>query len=115
MTRRIDVETPEHDVAADLFEWSEDGTTLATAINPRGAIQLFDADLHPGRLIDLGEGGDVFDLSFSPDGTKLAAVRNGGATDGPGHDDLAAGARARDRCTPPPRTTWSGCPTATRS
>ncbi len=78
VTRRIDVGELAGG-AADLVEWSEDGKTLATAINPQGTIQLFDADLHPGRLIDLGEGGDVWDLSFSPDGTKLAAVRNGGA------------------------------------
>jgi WD40 repeat protein len=76
-TRRIDVETPAHDYA-DLFEWSEDGATLLVAMNPQGTIQLFDADLRPQRTLDLGEGGDVWDMSFSPDGAKLAVVRNGG-------------------------------------
>ncbi|MGH3347019.1 MAG: WD40 repeat domain-containing protein, partial [Nocardioides sp.] len=64
--------------SAQVFEWAPDGRTLAVGVNYSGAIGLYDTDLRHERTVELGEGGDVFDLSFSPDGRFLAAGRVGG-------------------------------------
>jgi WD40 repeat protein len=61
-----------------VLEWSRDGSILAAGINFTGKVQLFDRGLRHVRTIDLGLGGDVFDLDFSPDGRLLAAGRVGG-------------------------------------
>ena len=64
--------------AAQVFEWTPDGTHLAVGVLYTGTIELFDESLRMVRRIDLGPGGDVFDLAFSPDGKLLAAARVGG-------------------------------------
>jgi WD40 repeat protein len=64
--------------AAQVLEWTPDGTYLAAGILNTGTIELFDESMHMVRRIDLGPGGDVFDLAFSPDGKLLAAARFGG-------------------------------------
>jgi DNA-binding SARP family transcriptional activator/WD40 repeat protein len=62
-----------------LMEWSPDGSVLAVGVvNHPGSIALYDETLEELRWIDLGEGQDVFDLAFSPDGRHLAAARGGG-------------------------------------
>ncbi len=61
-----------------VLEWSPDRQTLAVGANYTGTVTLFDPQLREQRTLDLGEGGDVFDLSFSPDGRYLAAGRFGG-------------------------------------
>ena len=70
-----------HDGPAQVFEWSPDRRTLAVGVNYSGTIDLYDADLRHVRTVELGEGGDTFDLSFSPDGRYLAAGRSGGGVD----------------------------------
>ena len=67
--------------SAQVLEWAPDGETLAVGVNYAAAIGLYDADLRHLRTVELGEGGDVFDLSFSPDGRYLAAGRSGGGVD----------------------------------
>ena len=61
-----------------VLEWSPDNQVLAVGVNFTSSVVLFDRQLREQRIIDLGEGGDVFDLSFSPDGRYLAAGRVGG-------------------------------------
>lgn len=61
-----------------VMEWSPDRTVMALGVNGTGSVAIFDDELDELRWIDLGEGGDVFDLSFSPDGRYLAAGRTGG-------------------------------------
>jgi DNA-binding SARP family transcriptional activator/WD40 repeat protein len=61
-----------------VMEWSPDRTVMALGVNGTGSVVLFDDGLDKLRTVDLGEGGDVFDLSFSPDGRYLAAGRTGG-------------------------------------
>ncbi len=68
----LDVGTPQ------VLEWSRDGRTLAVGVNLTGTVALYDRQLRKLRTIELAEGGDVFDLSFSPDGRFLAAGRDGG-------------------------------------
>ena len=60
--------------AAQVLEWTPDGTYLAAGILNTGTIQLFDESMHMVRRIDLGPGGDVFDLAFSP-GWEAACCR----------------------------------------
>lgn len=67
-----------HGGSVQVFEWAADGRTLAAGVNYTGAIDLYDSDLRHLRRVELGEGGDVYDLAFSPDGTMLAAARGGG-------------------------------------
>jgi WD40 repeat protein len=67
--------------SAQVFEWSPDRETLAVGVNESGAVGLYDTDLRHQRTVELGEGGDIFDLSFSPDGQYLAAGRSGGGVD----------------------------------
>ncbi len=76
-----------------VLEWSRDRETLAVGVNFTASVVLFDRQLREQRTIDLGEGGDVFDLSFSPDGRYLAAGSGGWRADRPGHPQLGAGAR----------------------
>jgi WD40 repeat protein len=64
--------------SAQVFEWAPDRQTLAVGVNYSAAIGLYDTDLRHLRTVELGEGGDVFDLSFSPDGRYLAAGRDAG-------------------------------------
>ena len=64
--------------AAQVFEWTPDGAHLAVGVLYTGTIELFDESLHMVRRIDLGPGGDVFDLAFCPNGKLLAAARVGG-------------------------------------
>jgi WD40 repeat protein len=66
------------DTSVQVMEWSDDGETLVTGVNYEGRIDVYDAALRRLRSVDLGEGGDVWDLAFSPDGTMLAAARDGG-------------------------------------
>ncbi len=61
-----------------VMEWSPDRTVMALGVNGTGSVLVFDDELRKLRSIDLGAGGDVFDLSFSPDGHYLAAGRTGG-------------------------------------
>jgi WD40 repeat protein len=61
-----------------VLEWSRDQQTLAVGTNFPGTVALFDRQLRDQRSVNLGEGGDVFDVSFSPDGRYLAAGRGGG-------------------------------------
>ncbi|MFP5253071.1 MAG: hypothetical protein ACLGH4_04680 [Actinomycetes bacterium] len=61
-----------------VMEWSPDRTVMALGVNGTGSVVLFDDTLRKLRSIDLGDGGDVFDVSFSPDGRYLAAGRTGG-------------------------------------
>ena len=64
--------------SAQVMEWSPDRTLMALGVLGPGTVMLFDHELDELRTIDLGPGGDVFDLSFSPDGRYLAAGRTGG-------------------------------------
>ena len=66
------------DTSVQVMEWSDDGEILVTGVNYHGRIDVYDAALRRLRSVDLGEGGDVWDLAFSPDGTMLAAARDGG-------------------------------------
>ncbi len=61
-----------------VFEWSPDERTLAVGVNFTNSLVLFDGQLREQHRVHLGEGGDVFDLSFSTDGRYLAAGRAGG-------------------------------------
>ena len=61
-----------------VMEWSPDQTMMALGVNGTGSVMVFDDQLHMIQSKDLGSGGDVFDLSFSPDGRYLAAGRTGG-------------------------------------
>ncbi|HEX5968568.1 MAG TPA: WD40 repeat domain-containing protein, partial [Intrasporangium sp.] len=61
-----------------VLEWSPDGQTLAVGLNFTASVAVLDRELGGERTIELGPGGDVFDLSFSPDGRYLAAGRTGG-------------------------------------
>jgi WD40 repeat protein len=66
------------DGSAQAFDWSDDGSILAVAINYTSSVILFDRFLRELRTIELEGGADIFDLSFSPDGTLLAAGSDAG-------------------------------------
>jgi WD40 repeat protein len=65
-------------VSYQVLEWAADGQTLAAGVNFQGRVHVYDAELRNVRSVDLGAGGDAWDLAFSPDGSMLAAARDGG-------------------------------------
>ena len=100
--------------SAQVFEWAADGQDVGRGGELHRRDDLYDRRPPPPSPVELGEGGDVYDLSFSPDGTMLAAARGGGGLTvvdtrdwQPVHDTATMHA---DR-----PATSSGCPTATRS
>ena len=81
----VDTATWQHERSVPLvhgspqvLEWNADFTRLAVGLNSTEGLIVYDDQLNELHSIELGEGGDVFDLSFSPDGQYLAAGRDGG-------------------------------------
>lgn len=62
------------DPAADesSLAWAPDGRRIAFSSNRGGAYNIWLKDLTSGTLSQLTDGGDVFTLKFSPDGSRLA-------------------------------------------
>ena len=70
-TGRVVLDVP----GAELAEWSQGGSRLATA-SPAGAVRVWDAD---GRLLrTMRGGGPVQTLGFTPDASRVLAVRSDG-------------------------------------
>jgi WD40 repeat protein len=66
------------DGSPQVLEWNANRTRLAVGLNHTGTLIVYDDQLNELQVLDLGDGGDTFDLSFSPDGRYLAAGRSGG-------------------------------------
>lgn len=86
--------------------WSHDGSEIAFASDRSGGYDIYVKNLVTGRLQRLtGNGGNGFP-SISPDGTRLAYVRDNGAL-----MMLDRATKKRDRITPPEKVvftpTWS--------
>ena len=60
---------------AQVLEWSPDDSVLAVGAMTTHDVFLYDDQLREVGRIDLGDGGGTADLSFSPDGSQLAAGR----------------------------------------
>ena len=64
--------------AAQVMQWSPDRTRLVIGLTDTPAVAVLDARLRVLRTVDLPDGGEPFDLAFSPDGDRLAVGGHNG-------------------------------------
>jgi WD40 repeat protein len=64
--------------AAEVMEWSPDRSRLAVGLEATAAVAVLDAHLRLLRTVYLPNGGEPFDLAFSPDGRRLAVGGHNG-------------------------------------